>query len=145
MYVVFDVLHNGASALNVEPLEARLRLLRQFVKSGESGERPRAACVKGPKRRALSRAQTRFGDQVAMPLPAHLRPLLLSQAGSAAASGSALVTSCSAPAGQLHLRAGGGGGARRDPFCRAAGLTGGPHRRRHPEGHGGGEGADDAD
>lgn len=39
VYVAFDILHNGSSALNMEPLERRLSLLRDFVKSGESGER----------------------------------------------------------------------------------------------------------
>ncbi len=47
VYVAFDILHNGTSVLNMEPLETRLRLLRQFVKSGESGERLRrqGACA----------------------------------------------------------------------------------------------------
>ncbi|KAL4438716.1 hypothetical protein ABPG77_006320 [Micractinium sp. CCAP 211/92] len=62
VYVAFDILHNGTSVLNMEPLETRLRLLRQFVKSGESVPLP-GSCICG-RVEAVVPGETRFAGRL---------------------------------------------------------------------------------
>ncbi|KAL4440149.1 hypothetical protein ABPG75_003150 [Micractinium tetrahymenae] len=66
VYVVFDILHNGASALNMEPLETRLRLLRQFVRSGESVPLGDAGAVCG-RVEVMVPGMARLGGRLACP------------------------------------------------------------------------------
>ena len=44
MYVAFDLLHDGSTAINDQPLHQRLKRLEELVKPTGPGERARKLC-----------------------------------------------------------------------------------------------------